>query len=103
MSSNNDEVDFCRQLLAINPDNHAYHDSLRQVLGLLPTGSGELSERQQKELEALYEGLVQDFPKSTTPPRMQLDFLVRRCTLCSQKTASSQAKKSNQTLRWLTA
>ena len=66
-----------RQLLAINPDNHRYHTALREVLGLLPSSSGDLSERQQSELEALYEGLVQDFPKNLTPPRMQLDFLVR--------------------------
>ena len=66
-----------RQLLTVNPDNHTYHTGLREVLGLLPSSSGDWSDRQQAELEALYEGLVQDFPKNLTPPRMQLDFLVR--------------------------
>ena len=82
-----------RELLAINPDNYKYHSSLQQVLGLEPLSSGEWSDRQRKELMALYGSLAESYPKSTTPPRIQLDFLVSPATailtlLCSLNSLS---------------
>lgn len=66
----------CRELLDLNPDNYTYHHNLRQALGLEQSSPGQWSERQQAELEALYDELTQKYPKSTTPSRMRLDFLV---------------------------
>ena len=60
---------YYRALLAINPDNAAYHYGLHRSLGL------SVDERADSErLRLLYAELQSDFPKSSLVRRLPLDF-----------------------------
>ena len=72
-------------MLQFNPDNYKYHQGLRQALNLIPDATGKLSDDQREQLTLLYDGLQNQYSRSSAARRIPLDFKV--CLFC-QKTAS---------------
>ena len=73
----------CRQLLDLNPDNYRYHDGLREALGLAvpqalnsQSQAETWSDEQRHLLQELYAELAEKYPRSNSPRRIPLDFLV---------------------------
>ena len=69
-------VTGCRKLLALNPDNHKYHEGLRAALKLAPDAEGQWSDEQLERLAELYDELAKQYPRSTAVQRIPLDFKV---------------------------
>ena len=66
----------CRQLLDLNPDNYRYHDGLREALGLAQSHPETWSDGQRQRLQELYTELAEKYPRSNSPHRIPLEFLV---------------------------
>lgn len=67
---------FGRKLLEVNPDNYKYHEGLRTALQLPATPGDSVDDEQRGQLEKLYAGLSESYPKSAAVRRIPLDFLV---------------------------
>ena len=67
---------MCRHMLQFNPDNYKYHQGLRQALNLMPDAAGQLSDDQREQLTLLYDGLQQQYTRSSAARRIPLDFKV---------------------------
>ncbi len=65
-----------RKLLALNPDNHRYHEGLRAALQLEPNKKGQWSEEQLQRLEELYDQLAKQYSRSNAVQRIPLNFKV---------------------------
>ncbi|CAL8463644.1 g3178 [Coccomyxa elongata] len=68
--------DVYRKLLALNPDNHRYHEGLRAALQLEPDENGQWSEEQLQRLEELYDQLAKQYSRSNAVQRIPLNFKV---------------------------
>ena len=65
-----------RQLLRRYPDNARYHTALQRAMGLEPASDGGWSGDQLAALQALYDELQAEYPRSTAAFRIPLDYLV---------------------------
>jgi hypothetical protein len=66
-----------RKLLALNPNNHRYHEGLQASLGLAPAADGSWSAQQRQRLGEVYGALAQQFPSAGAVKRLPLDFKAR--------------------------
>lgn len=63
-------------MLQFTPDNYKYHTGLRAAMKLLPDAQGSLTDSQRAQLTQLYDGLQQQYPRSSAAKRVPLDFKV---------------------------
>ena len=61
-------------MLQFTPDNYKYHKGLRNALKLQPDADGVLTDAQREQLTQLYDGLQEQYPRSSAAKRIPLDF-----------------------------
>ena len=71
-----------RKLLALNPNNHRYHEGLQAALGLAPDQAGARTPQQRERLSQVYIELAQQYPKAGAVRRLPLDFKARSAPSC---------------------
>lgn len=61
-------------MLQFTPDNYKYHKGLRSAMKLQPDAAGALTDAQREQLTQLYNGLQEQYPRSSAAKRIPLDF-----------------------------